>query len=394
MKGQIVKHSLWVAAAGMLALGCASGRVAEDVAPAGPAIVQPGDGYVMYYVDGSGIRVRDTGRGVDSALVAGATDVHAEPSPDRRRVAMSYRRGNMTNIIVVDGVTGRVSRVHGGPEGAEYTFAWSAAGNVLGIGYRGTETGGILVSDGNGNLRDVGCTASNRFVVWRGNGEAVVSDDRNIYTISTNDCSTLATFPMQGKSDITYSPNGSRVAFRRAGSLFVAEYDGANVQQIAAPRSSAAHLRWSPDSRRLAFDVQSQRFADVTHIAIYDFATGQATFDAEERALGMPTDARACWSPDGTSIAHERAYQRTDGSGQAYVQRQKIVRPVPGSDENVLLEELVRGTPAEDRWLCRWIDDRHLALQSNGGPRIYNVETRTAYELPRAGRLLYARVVN
>ncbi len=300
----------------------------------------------------------------------------------------------MTNIVVVDGVTGRVSRVHDGPGDGEYTFAWSAAGDVLGIGYRATETGRIFVSDGNGNLRDVGCSASNRFVTWRGNGEAVVSDDRNIYTISTNDCSTLATLPMQGKSEITYSPNGSRVAFRRAGSLFVAEYDGANAQQIAAPRSSAAHLRWSPDSRRLSFDVQSQQYAGVTHIAIYDLATGQATFDAEERALGMPTDARACWSPSGTAIAHERAYQRTDGGGQAYIQRQKVVRAVPGSDENVVLEELVRGTPAEDRWLCRWIDDRHLALRSSDGPRIYNIETRIAYDLPRDGRLLYARVAN
>jgi len=108
----------------------------------------------------------------------------------------------------------------------------------------------------------------------------------------------------------------------------------------------------------------------------------------------MPRDARACWSPNGRSIAHERAYSRTDGSGQSYLQRQKVVRPIPGSDENVLMEELVRGTPAEDRWLCRWIDDDHLALQSNEGPRIYNITTRTAYEMPRDGRLLYARVAN
>ena len=250
------------------------------------------------------------------------------------------------------------------------------------------------MSDGNGNLRDVGCSASNRFVAWHGTGRAVVSDDRNVYTVDTNDCSTIATLPMQGKSNITYASTGGRVAFLRAGSLFVAEYDGANAQQIAAPRSSATNMRWSPDGGRLAFDVQSAQYADVTHIAIYDFATGQATFNSEENALGMPRDAQACWSPDGNAIAHERAYARTDGSGQGYIQRQKVVRPIPGAGENVLLDELVRGTPAADRWLCRWIDDAHLALQSNDGPRIYNVETNTAYEVPPDGRLLYARVAN
>jgi Tol biopolymer transport system component len=348
----------------------------------------------MYYANGSGIRVRDTGREVDSALVAGATDVRAEPSPDRRRVALSYRQANTTNLIVVDGVSGRVSRVHDGPGNSEYTLAWSAAGDVLGIGYRAGTAGGILVSDGNGNLRDVGCSASNRFLAWRSNGQAVVSDDRNVYTVNTNDCGTLATLPMQGKSDITYAPRGGRVAFRRGGALFVAEHDGANAQQVTNARSNAANLRWSPDGGRLAFDVQSPQYANVTHIAIYDFGTGRATFNAEERALGMPRDAQACWSPNGRSLAHERAYPRTDGSGQSYLQRQKVVRPIPGSDEDVLMEELVRGTPDEDRWLCRWIDDDHLALQSNEGPLIYNVGTKTAYEMPRDGRLLYARVAN
>lgn len=390
-----VRHRFVVATAGLLAMGCASGPGGmEDVTPAGPPLVQPGDGYVMYYTNGSGIRVRDTGREVDSALISGARDVRAEPSPDRRRVALSYRQADVTSLIVVDRVSGHVSRVHDSPGNGEYTMAWSAAGDVLGVGYRAGGGGGILVSDGNGNLRDVGCSASNRFLAWRGNGQAVVSDGRNVYTVNTTNCGTLATLPMQGKTDITYAPNGGRVAFRRGGSLFVANHDGANAQQITNARSNASNLRWSPDGGRLAFDVQSPQYADVTHIAIYDFATGQATFNAEERALGMPRDAQACWSPNGRTIAHERAYPRTDGSGQSYLQRQKVVRPITGSDETVLLEELVRGAPAADRGFCRWIDDSHLALQSNEGPRIYNIRTKTPYELPRDGRLLYAWVAN
>ena len=60
-----MKHR-YLLAAGVLAMGCASGQVAvEDAAPAGPAIVQPGDGYVMYTKQESfaagGIVARSTG---------------------------------------------------------------------------------------------------------------------------------------------------------------------------------------------------------------------------------------------------------------------------------------------------------------------------------------------
>ena len=142
-----------------------------------------------------------------------------------------------------------------------------------------------------------------------------MGDGTNIYAVDARDCRTLATLPMRGKSHITYSPDGDRIFFKRAGSLFIAEYNGANAQQIAAPRSRAENMRWSPDSRKIAFEIQSPRYSNVTHVAVYDYATGQAAFNSEERPLGVPKDNNPCWSPDGTRISIDRTYSRRGEAG-------------------------------------------------------------------------------
>jgi dipeptidyl aminopeptidase/acylaminoacyl peptidase len=350
----------------------------------------------MYYANGSGIRIRNTGAVVDSVLIAGATDVEAKPSPDNSALALAYRQGNSTNLVLVDAASGNVTTVHTASGGGFYTFAWAPGSDALGAGYRpsgAAERSAVVIADLSGNVRNVGCSMSNRFVAWRANEQVVVGDGSNIYTVSARDCTTLATLPRNGKTDITFSPDGSRVLFKRANSLFIARYDGASTTQIAAPRSRANNMRWSPDSRKIAFEIQSPRYGNVTHVAVYDYATGQATFNTEEKPLGVPKDNNPCWSPDGTRLSLDRSYARSGEAGD-YVQQQKVVTRVPGNDENVVAEELVRGAASEGRDDCSWVDDEHLALMSTDGPKIVNVDTKVAYRMPSNVKLLYARVAN
>ncbi len=390
------KNHLFPVAVTLVAIGCSSsqGRAVDPV-PAGPPIVQPGDGYVMYYADNTGIRLRNTGARIDSVLLPAATDVQAKPSPDRDAVAVSFRRGGSAHLILVDAATGAISSVHSAMGSGSYTFAWARASDALGVGYRSTDGSTrsvVLIADRAGNVRNVGCNVSNRFIAWRANGQIVVGDGANMYTVDVRNCETLATLPMSGKTDITYSPDGSRVAFKRDNSLFVAKYNGANAQQIAAARSSASNLQWAPDSRKIAFEIQSPRYANITHVAVYDYATGHATFRAEQRPLGVPDDHNPCWSPDGTRLSLDRSYARRGESGE-YVQKQKVITPVPGEDENVVLDELIRGRiPASEG--CAWVDDQHIALVSADGPRIFNVDTKVAYSLPDNVQLLFAKVEN
>ncbi len=389
------KNHLLPVAVTLVAIGCSSsqGRAVDPV-PAGPPLVQPGDGYVMYYADNTGIRLRNTGARIDSVLLPAATDVQAKPSPDRDAVAVSFRQGGSAHLILVDAVTGTVSNVHTAMGSGSYTFRWARGSDALGVGYRSTDgstPSAILIADRAGNVRNVGCV-SNRFIAWRANGQIVVGDGANIYTVDARDCETLATLPMRGKTDITYSPDGNRVAFKRANSLFVAEYNGANTQQIASARSAASNLQWSPDSRKIAFEIQSSRHDNITHVAVYDYATGHATFRADQRPLGVPDDHNPCWSPDGTRLSLDRSYARRGESGE-YVQKQKVITLVPGEDENVVLEELISGAiPASEG--CAWVDDQHIALVSADGPRIFNVDTKVAYSMPDNVQLLFAKVEN
>ena len=382
----------------LLAGGCASAPpVVEEPAPetpTGPPITQPGDGYLMYYVDGTDIHVRETAAGVDSVILADVTDVRTSVSPDRRHVAMAYAREDSAMLAMIDVVSGRVSTIHSAPSG-EYTMAWSGESDALGAAYRPTARGGrgaVFVADLDGAVRDVGCSASNRFVAWRSDGQVIVGDAANIYTVDVRGCRTLATLPRRDKAQIRYSPDGSRVLYQRSGGLIGARYDGSSSQWVARSRYEPGNARWSPDGRRIAFEVQSPRFGNITHLAIYEYATGIITVRDDEKPLGLPRDSNPCWSPSGDRISHDREYLRSAG-GQDYVQKQNVVASSSGGDEVVVAEELIRDRQSVGVSGCGWIDDLHVALASIDGPRIYNVDTKVAYRLADTSRLLYARVV-
>lgn len=372
------------------ASGGGSGPDAEPV-PAGPPIDQPGGSFVMFYADPSGVRERRTSEEIDRVMIGGATDVTGLPSPNNRHVAVAYQRGDSTHLVMVDGETGASWSVHAAVGRGAYTMAWAGGSDALGVGFRpASGRGAVLIADLAGNVRNVGCSASNQFVAWRANGQVVVQNSRNIYTVDARNCNTLATLPITDKTELRYAHDGSHVTFLRGGTLFLAAYNGANTREVAGPNYRPADVRWSPDNRRIAFELQSQRFANITHIGIYDVSSGRATFNAEERALGVPRDVDACWSPRGDRLAWDRFYQRRGADGEPYLQKQVVVRPAGTPDETVLLEELIRGTP-RSTVSCRWLDGTHLALDTNEGEQIVNADTRAAYLMPEGSRVLYAR---
>ena len=383
----------------LLAGGCASAPpvVVEEPEPdvsTGPPIVQPGDGYLMYYVDGADIHVRNTGATIDSVVVAGVSNVVASASPDGSHVAVAYARGDSAELVMIDTRKGGVSSVHSAPLG-EYTLAWSVLGDSLGAALRPAAEGSrgvVLIADIDGNARDIGCSVSNRFLAWRSNGQVIVGDAANVYTVSARDCSTLATLSRRERTQIRYSPDGNRVLYERNGGLIGARYDGASSQWIARSRYQPNNARWSPDGRRIAFEVQSEQYGNITHLAIYEYSTGRMEIHSDEKPLGVPRDMNPCWSPSGDRIAHDRDYFRS-GGGQEYVQRQKVTSATGGGTEVVVAEELVRDVSPAEPGPCAWIDDNHLVVTLADGPRIVNIETKVAYRLPENSRLLYATVL-
>jgi dipeptidyl aminopeptidase/acylaminoacyl peptidase len=104
----------------------------------------------------------------------------------------------------------------------------------------------------------------------------------------------------QGHSP-TVSPSGDRVAFLRAGQIFVQTLAGGDAAPLYHPRSgvTSSDPQWSPDGSKLAF--VSERTGH-SFIAVYDFA-------AKSLIYLEPTvdhDHDPIWSPSGKQVAFLR----------------------------------------------------------------------------------------
>ncbi len=404
---------LAVGAAGALVLytaGCGSSGAPPSDAPAPqPAIDVPvGEHYVIYYVDASGLRRRDTRTQTDAVIANVTGDVRFKESRDKTKVAVAFGRGDSTVLAIVDTPTGSIADVHATAGTARYTFKWSRESQELGVGYRtegaGATRGGIMIVGADGDVRDVGCSVSNRLVSWVANGRLAVGDGANYYIVNARGCGTVATIPLRGKQDVTFSPDGRKMLLRRAPQdqfsrqragnrleLYVADYTGANPRQATGYVHDAKHPRWSPDSRKIAFELVSQQYRNLTHVAVYDVARNQATFDAKQRTLGQPTDSDPHWSPNSAKIVHDRSYSRM-GAGQSYATNQKVIKTLPpsgttlsNSEEQILSEELAQADGVSGDPIGRtvgWSDDTHIVFSSTKWTRITNVETQQTYDLP------------
>ncbi len=137
---------------------------------------------------------------------------------------------------------------------------------------------------------DGGPTPINIFVVSAGNGSPEIK--------LTND--DLSTHPV-------LSPDGKKIAFIRegkSGGIFVMDADGADVRRITEGLIWVGTLVWSPDSKKLAFDINT-----VRHFGVQPEGLTRPIYIADVNSDQPPqllTDSGASpsWSPDGTQIAY------------------------------------------------------------------------------------------
>ncbi|MDH5551574.1 MAG: hypothetical protein OEZ42_16955, partial [Gemmatimonadota bacterium] len=329
---------------------CGPGATPEPAPTvAGPL---PGDNYAIVYWTGGTIRHLDTRTGRDRPIVHGVDEVLlGEASALGDGVGIAFRRGDSTHVVAIDTDTGAVTVVHDGSGGAMHSMAWLPDGRRLGVGIQGDGNDGIKVAEA-GTVRDMGCQAANRFAAWRSRSQAIVHDRLNFYAVGASDCGTLITVSKTGKIEPQYAPSGTRMAYYQNRSvtranrpqpeivpeLWVADYDGGAVRVISDYQSRPRNSRWSPDGEHVVYEVVSRRWANTTHLITYAVPTDDYSYIAEEKALGVPNDFNACWSPDGRRIAHDRTYARSSGQ-QAYATRQVVVRQ--GAGERVVLDEVI-----------------------------------------------------
>lgn len=97
----------------------------------------------------------------------------------------------------------------------------------------------------------------------------------------------------------TFSPDGSRIAYTENGKIWIVDYPEGEPRSVASPRSGARDLTWSPDGTRLAF-VSAR--GDHSFVGVVDVETGEYRY----LEPGVDQDAEPAWSPDGRRLAYLR----------------------------------------------------------------------------------------
>ena len=95
--------------------------------------------------------------------------------------------------------------------------------------------------------------------------------------------------------ELTWSPDGSRLAYVCAGHIYTVRPDGTGRRLLPTGTVSAYWPTWSPDGRRIAFSTRSEP-ARSTIYAV--------NLDGSHRKLVTRGGAAPDWSPDGTTIAY------------------------------------------------------------------------------------------
>jgi Tol biopolymer transport system component len=133
---------------------------------------------------------------------------------------------------------------------------------------------------------------------------------------------------LSGPGSLTWSPDGTRLAFTRSGgefessNLYVMNADGSGLEQITHYSDGvlqAGTPEWSPDGRILAFTRVDAGESDAELFTVHPDGSGMTQLThCVERCGSSNGAAGPSWSPDGSSIVFGRDRDlwvvRADGS--------------------------------------------------------------------------------
>jgi TolB protein len=155
--------------------------------------------------------------------------------------------------------------------------------------------------------------------------------------------------------------------------IFVADYDGQNVQQLTQHNSISIKPKISPDGKKIAYVSYKERYP---FLYVLDRATGRST--SLSRSVGL--NAAPAWAPDGQRLA---LVLSKDGNTEIYLKN------ADGSGERRLTND--RGGDTSPTWdpsgqQIAFVSDRggnpqiYLMSASGGNPRRISYQGGKAYD--------------
>lgn len=164
-----------------------------------------------------------------------------------------------------------------------------------------------------------------------GNGSVGNPVNREILVVNANGTSpvNVTNSPLSDDSDPSFSPDGTRIAFRRqvgsgdTGEIYVMDADGTDLKRLTQNSAFDAEPTWSPDSTKVIFN---EVIAGNNEIVEKDASSTDPTSAPANLTNNPLNDNNPSVSPDGT-IAFSRLngsdydihVMNADGSGQTNI---------------------------------------------------------------------------